>query len=108
MLRELTELSARLDEGLAEFTVYGERSRDGAGRFVGNETGGADPSSMRQAYGPPAASAPPPPPVQVRVSAEPRKRSRFIPGMIAGLAANSNTGRRVVKRVARKVAGAVV
>lgn len=31
----------------------GERGRDGAGRFVGNETGGADPQTMKQAYGEP-------------------------------------------------------
>lgn len=31
---------------------YGERTRNGNGQFIANETGGADPTSMRQAYGP--------------------------------------------------------
>ena len=51
---DLEEALGRImDSLLTHFEApLGERSRDGAGRYVGNETGGADPQTMAQAYGP--------------------------------------------------------
>jgi hypothetical protein len=47
------ELQASMEEVLTRFEApLGARERDGAGRYVANETGGADPLTMRQAYGP--------------------------------------------------------
>ncbi|WP_050028918.1 hypothetical protein [Verrucomicrobium sp. BvORR034] len=69
---QLTQLAAPL----------GERGRDGAGRFVGNETGGADPQTMKQAYG------------------EPKKKSGLLgPGLAAAaLAGGAIAGVRKIRR----------
>lgn len=72
--------------------AYGERARGGNGQFIADETGGADPTSMRQAYG----GAPPAP--QVVVNNVPP--SRLKPAMLGGLVgagAMTKRGKRLVR-----------
>lgn len=92
--RRMRNFNARLDAALTEFAPYGERTRDGAGRYIANETGGADPASMRQAYGPP----------QVVVNTGEKPRSSLKPGLIGaalGAGAMTKRGKRVIGAAGR-------
>jgi hypothetical protein len=41
----------RMNRGVMKFSEFSDRTRDNDGQFVGAATGGADPVTMRQAYG---------------------------------------------------------
>lgn len=83
------------DVGVSQFSEF-SRPRDGDGQFVANVTGGADPVTMRQAYGP-----------------DPKKSKLLLPGAAAaalagtaGLLGGTQQGRTLLARGLRKVEGA--
>lgn len=77
----------------SRFSEFSDRTRNGDGQFVGNVTGGADPVTMRQAYG------------------EKPKRSLLAPGVGAaalagaGLLGGTAKGRGMLAGGLRKVEG---
>lgn len=85
--------------GMTNFSAFSDRPRNGDGQFVGNATGGADPVTMRQAYGD-----------------KPERSKLLAPGAVAGTLAaggllGTKTGRvmaaRSVKGASRMLRGAV-
>lgn len=94
---EVAKMLSQIQASLNEFAGYGERPRSKNGTFVADETGGADPVSMRQAYAP----------APMMPAAQPGRLKPMMVGAALGAGAMSKRVRRTVGRGARGAMRAV-